>query len=53
PAGRVKVPSPIPTGRQTGLAPVYAGTPVPADGQNRSTPVHAGTRNSVSVSAGW
>ncbi|GJS88522.1 putative ribonuclease H-like domain-containing protein [Tanacetum coccineum] len=59
PAGRVKVPAPIPTGRQTGPAPVYAGTPVPADGQNRPTPVHAGRpfpagrRNSVSVSAGW
>ncbi|GJW26188.1 hypothetical protein Tco_0039999 [Tanacetum coccineum] len=59
PAGRVKVPAPIPTGRQTGPAPVYAGTPVPADGQNRPTPVHAGRpfpagrRNSVLVSAGW
>ncbi|GJV39124.1 hypothetical protein Tco_1417564 [Tanacetum coccineum] len=59
PAGRVKVPAPIPTGRQTGPAPVYAGTPVPADGQNRPTPVHAGRpfhagkRNSVSISAGW
>ncbi|GJY18230.1 hypothetical protein Tco_0389721 [Tanacetum coccineum] len=59
PAGRVKVPAPIPTGRQTGPAPVYAGTPVPADGQNRPTPVHAGRpfpagrRNSVLVSASW
>ncbi|GJU43515.1 putative ribonuclease H-like domain-containing protein [Tanacetum coccineum] len=58
PAGRVKVPAPIPTGRQTGPAHVYAGTPVPADGQNRPTPVHAsrpfpaGRRNSVLVSAG-
>ncbi|GKC41767.1 hypothetical protein Tco_1059489, partial [Tanacetum coccineum] len=59
PAGRVKVPAHIPTGRQTGPAPVYASTPVPADGQNRPTPVHAGRpfpdgrRNSVLVFASW
>ncbi|GJT17800.1 putative ribonuclease H-like domain-containing protein [Tanacetum coccineum] len=53
------VPTPIPAGRQTGPAPVYAGTPVPAGRQNRPAPVHAdrpfpaGRRNSVSVSAGW
>ncbi|GJY53487.1 hypothetical protein Tco_0445151 [Tanacetum coccineum] len=59
PAGSVNVPAPIPAGRQTGPAPVYAGTPVPAGRQNRPAPVHAdrpfpaGRRNSVSVSAGW
>ncbi|GJR90540.1 hypothetical protein Tco_0214551, partial [Tanacetum coccineum] len=29
--------------RQTGPAPVYAGTPVPAGRQNRPAPVHAFT----------
>ncbi|GJR09311.1 hypothetical protein Tco_0791963 [Tanacetum coccineum] len=59
PAGSVNMPAPIPAGRQTGPAPVYAGTPVPAGRQNRPAPVHAdrpfpaGRRNSVSVSAGW
>ncbi|GJU69608.1 ribonuclease H-like domain-containing protein [Tanacetum coccineum] len=59
PDGSVNVPAPIPAGRQTGPAPVYAGTPVPAGRQNRPAPVHAdrpfpaGRRNSVSVSAGW
>ncbi|GJR06556.1 putative ribonuclease H-like domain-containing protein [Tanacetum coccineum] len=53
PAGSVNVPAPIPAGRQTGPAPVYAGTPVPAGRQNRPAPVHAdrpfpaGRRNSV------
>ncbi|GJS37791.1 hypothetical protein Tco_0536173, partial [Tanacetum coccineum] len=52
-------PAPIPAGRQTRPAPVYAGTPVPAGRQNRPAPVHAdrpfpaGKRNSVSVFAGW
>ncbi|GJV01625.1 hypothetical protein Tco_1335194 [Tanacetum coccineum] len=59
PAGCVNVPAPIPTGRQTGPAPVYAGIPVPAGRQNRPAPIHAGRpfpadrRNSVSVSASW
>ncbi|GJX55590.1 hypothetical protein Tco_0285487 [Tanacetum coccineum] len=59
PAGSVTVPTPIPAGRQTGPAPVYAGTLVPAGRQNRPAPVHAdrpfpaGRRNSVSVSASW
>ncbi|GJX53409.1 hypothetical protein Tco_0281778, partial [Tanacetum coccineum] len=42
-AGSVNVPAPIPAGRQTGPAPVYAGTPVPAGRQNRPAPVHAVT----------
>ncbi|GKA97283.1 hypothetical protein Tco_0825177 [Tanacetum coccineum] len=57
PTSSVNMPAPIPAGRQTGPAPVYAGTPVPAGRQNRPAPVHAdrpfpaGRRNSVSVSA--
>ncbi|GJZ44101.1 putative ribonuclease H-like domain-containing protein [Tanacetum coccineum] len=59
--GSVNVPAPIPAGRQTGPAPVYAGTPVLAGRQNRPAPVYAYAdrpfpacrRNSVSVSAGW
>ncbi|GJV81124.1 ribonuclease H-like domain-containing protein [Tanacetum coccineum] len=59
PTGYVNVPTPIPAGRQTRPAPVYAGTPVPAGRQNRPAPIHAGRpfptsrRNSPSVSAGW
>ncbi|GKD52972.1 hypothetical protein Tco_1286359, partial [Tanacetum coccineum] len=45
-------------GRQTGPAPVYAGTPVPTGRQNRPAPFHAdrpfpaGRRNSVSMYMG-
>ncbi|GJZ17916.1 hypothetical protein Tco_0554039 [Tanacetum coccineum] len=42
PAGSVNIPAPIPSGRQTGPAPVYAGTPVPAGRQNRPAPILAG-----------
>ncbi|GJS21972.1 hypothetical protein Tco_0450604 [Tanacetum coccineum] len=41
PAGSVNMPAPIPAGRQTGPAPVYASTPVPAGRQNRPAPIPA------------
>ncbi|GJU69606.1 hypothetical protein Tco_1255865 [Tanacetum coccineum] len=44
PAGSVNMPAPIPAGRQTGPAPVYAGTPVPAGRQNRPAPISAGRK---------
>ncbi|GKF77027.1 hypothetical protein Tco_0229497, partial [Tanacetum coccineum] len=43
PAGSLNMPAPIPTGRQTGPTPVYAGTRVPVGKQTGPAPVYAGT----------
>ncbi|GKF38545.1 hypothetical protein Tco_0118606 [Tanacetum coccineum] len=39
PASSINMPAPIPAGRQTRPAPVYAGTPVLAGRQNRTVPI--------------